>query len=260
LIENLGQLEHQPVALAGIAPGGRFTGVETVLMDIDDTLWENNIFFLASLAWLCRAGRRCGHADRATISILNHWENFNIGAKGYGYDSYAASMEMAVAALVSRNGGRYRHLHAEFNAGVRRWTRFLKSHPIQWRAGVAETLPELTRRFRVIIVTKGHQGDQMAKVDRCGLKHLFHGAEVVPHKYPDCYRRVIAKYDLNPASTVMVGNSPRSDINMAKRAGLRTVYIPHPRTWFREVESILTDDPPTIEAEAFPQLLEVLRA
>ena len=36
----------------------------------------------------------------------------------------------------------------------------------------------------------------------------------------------------------MIGNSPRSDINPALRAGLRAVFIPHPHTWELEHEEV----------------------
>lgn len=232
------------------------TGVRNVLLDADDTLWENNIFFLDSIAWLCREGRRLGHTDTATVAILNHWETFNIAKKGYGYDSYEASLLSTVRALVWRS--RRWDLHGGLHARALRWTAFLKRHPIVWLPGVRETLPTLVERFRTIVVTKGHQGDQSGKVDRCGLRHLFHGVEVVPHKYPENYRRVLAKYGLAAEETVMVGNSPRSDINMPRRAGLRTVYIPHARSWYREMEPIAPENPPTIEIRRFDEVLDVL--
>jgi putative hydrolase of the HAD superfamily len=41
----------------------------------------------------------------------------------------------------------------------------------------------------------------------------------------------------------MIGNSPRSDINPAIRAGLRAaVYIPHAQTWDLEHEELAADE------------------
>jgi len=227
-------------------------------MDIDDTLWENNIFFLASLKWLCGIGRECGHTDRATERLLNQWENFNIHAKGFGYNSYEHSLLMALRMLAVRAGRE--NDHAGWHSQGLRWTRFLRNHPITWMPGVLETLPVLTQNFKTIIVTKGNWLDQIAKVHRSKLGHLFHAAEVVPHKYPGCYLGLLSKYNLRAEETVMVGNSPRSDINMAKRAGLRTVYVPHPKTWFREVEPIRPDGPATIEVPSFDRILSVISA
>ena len=80
----------------------KFENVKTVFLDIDDTLWENNLFFLQSLEWLCGEGRNLGIPDRATITMLNHWETFNIRHKGFGYDSYESSLLLTVSMLARR--------------------------------------------------------------------------------------------------------------------------------------------------------------
>lgn len=238
------------------ADAPRHRGVRNVLLDLDDTLWENNLFFLASLDWLCREGRRLGFADAATMQIIEHWESFNIHWRGFGYDSYGASFLATLRTLCARAGADDRHagLHRQ---GLK-WIAYLKSHPIVWRSGVHDTLPELCTRFRTIIVTKGNFHDQSGKVDRSGERHRFAAVEVVPHKNVACYRAVLEKHGLDPAETVMVGNSPRSDINMAKATGLRTVYIPHAQTWHREMEPIRADGPATITIHHFAHLLAVL--
>lgn len=259
MIENLDHLAApDPMELTALSPGapGKFEGVKNVLLDADDTLWENNLFFLASMEWLCNIGCQLGHTHQATIALLNHWETINIARMGYGYDSYEASLLMTIRALVARSGNG--HAHGGYYLKARKWIHFLCNHPIVWLPGVVETLPKLTQRFKTIIVTKGDQNDQMNKVIRSGKKEIFHAAQVVPHKTPQDYFMVLDKYNLNPDETVMVGNSPRSDINQAKRAGLRTIFIPHSKSWFRENEPITNDNPPTIEIWQFAQLLDVL--
>ncbi len=69
------------------------------------------------------------------------------------------------------------------------------------------------------------------------------------------YRGVIAKHSLDAATTWMIGNSPRSDINPAKVAGLRTVFIPYHTTWQHEIEEI-SPDGETLVLEHFGQLAE----
>ncbi len=233
-----------------------FNGVDTVLLDLDDTLWENNLYFVQSIRWLCRVGCAHGHTARATIALLNRMEDENIPHRGFGYDSYEASYLRALRMLLARSGGEAAH------AGLRRQARaqidYLRRHPIRWLPGVPEALELLSRSFRTIAVTKGHFGDQTAKVHRCGREQLFHAVKVLPHKHESDYTGMIEEFALDPARTVMVGNSPRSDINMAKRAGLRTIYVPHRLTWFREMEPIETHEPPTIEVHGFAEVLRAL--
>ena len=52
----------------------------------------------------------------------------------------------------------------------------------------------------------------------------------------------------------------RETVIVAVRAGLRTVYVPHPKTWFREVEPIRPDGPATIEVPSFDRILSVISA
>jgi len=62
---------------------------------------------------------------------------------------------------------------------------------------------------------------------------------------------------LDRAVTFMIGNSPRSDINPALKAGLGAVFIPHPETWEHEHAEIDRLESRLIELENFLQLLEV---
>ena len=55
----------------------------------------------------------------------------------------------------------------------------------------------------------------------------------------------------------MIGNSPRSDINPAVRAGLRAVFIPHTHTWDLEDEELLDAKDRIIELPTFRKLVEV---
>lgn len=230
-------------------------GVDTLFLDLDDTVWENNIYFLQTLAWLCQVGRRAGLTDRATRRILDSREERNIPRLGYSYGSYEHSFLEALA-IVVRIGG-LEGEGAGLRARAKRWTHFLRTHPIVLLEGVGEALPRLRRDFRVVAVTKGNHHDQMSKVHRSGLLDHFHDVQVVPRKNTGDYRRVLERHGLSPDRAVMIGNAPRSDINGAKRAGLRTIYVPHPSTWHHEIEPIANDGPETLVARDFHDVLEI---
>ena len=55
----------------------------------------------------------------------------------------------------------------------------------------------------------------------------------------------------------MIGNSPRSDINPARAAGLRTVFIPYHTTWQHEIEEISSTGENTVVIQSFAQLQEL---
>lgn len=235
-----------------------FDNVRALFVDADDTLWENNLFFLQCIEWYCGVGRRLGFTDRAATQILDRWEHFCIPRMGVGYHSFERALLAAIRELAltaRRPCGDHSGLHCR----ARRWVHFLRRHPIVFMAGVHETLPAIARACPVIVVTKGNTPDQMSKVVRSGLLPHLKAVEVVKKKNAQDYLDVLARQGLRAEEVVMVGNSPRSDINGAKRAGIRTVYIPHPKTWHMEIEPILPDQPATIHIPHFAALRDVLK-
>jgi putative hydrolase of the HAD superfamily len=122
---------------------------------------------------------------------------------------------------------------------------------------VEPTLRELAQRHRLLMFTKGQRDEQLQKLTRSGLAALFDRVETPREKDVDAYLRLVRDAELDPSSTYMIGNSPRSDINPAVRAGLRAVYIRHPHTWELEDEEIAEADGMIIELPSFRRLVEV---
>ena len=123
--------------------------------------------------------------------------------------------------------------------------------------GVAETLSELGQRHRLILVTKGNHEEQHDKLERSGLRGHFTAVEVPSEKDEGMYRALAARHALDPATTWMIGNSPRSDVNPALAAGLNAVFIPHDFTWVleHEVVNAPAEGERLLELERFTDLL-----
>jgi putative hydrolase of the HAD superfamily len=203
-------------------------GRQTILIDADDTLWENNIFFeqmigrfLSGLAPLGFTAEYCRH-------ILNETERRNILQHGYGVKSFRRSLEDTYLKLA---GGMARK---EFVQEIEKMAGELERTPPQILEGVPETLAYLSGRHRLILLTKGEAAEQAAKVERSGLARYFDAVEIVSEKDHATYERVVHQFKIVKSNGWMVGNSPRSDINPALRAGLNAVFIPHHATWTLE--------------------------
>jgi putative hydrolase of the HAD superfamily len=98
----------------------------------------------------------------------------------------------------------------------------------------------------------------MRKLERSGLAPHFSRVETPREKDPDSYRRLVVEVGLDRERTFMIGNSPRSDINPALRAGLRAaIYIPYQHTWELEDEELDSADPRIVELPTFRALLHV---
>ncbi len=79
---------------------------------------------------------------------------------------------------------------------------------------------------------------------------------IVAEKDVSTYQDLIARQDLDAGTTWMIGNSPQSDVNPARAAGLNAVYIPNPNTWALEHDEIDHSDPAILELTAIAQLTQ----
>jgi putative hydrolase of the HAD superfamily len=119
---------------------------------------------------------------------------------------------------------------------------------------VKEALPELARRGRLVLVTKGDLFHQESKLAASGLGDHFAGVEIVSEKTPEVYARVFQRYGAAPGRAVMVGNSLRSDVWPALAAGAWAVHIPSRYEWAHERAQTPIDEPRFASLESFAQL------
>jgi putative hydrolase of the HAD superfamily len=126
----------------------------------------------------------------------------------------------------------------ELHAQVTSFAHMVLDHSIEFLPEVPQTLEYLSKRHRLILVTKGALEEQSGKIERSGLKNYFSATEIVAEKNSEVYHALVDKYGSARESTWMIGNSPRSDINPALAAGLHAVFVPHGDTWILEHEEV----------------------
>jgi putative hydrolase of the HAD superfamily len=209
-----------------IAPG------QNLLIDADDTLWENNIYFERAIADFISFLNHHQHTPDEVRHVLYDVERENVRKHGYGMHSFAEALvicfeKLSVEAVTP-------NLHQT----IRNIAYKIADHPMEFLPGVPQTLAELGQRHRLFMVTKGNITEQLGKVERSGLKEYFTAIEVVAEKNPATYHGVVEKFGLIREQTWMIGNSPRSDINPALEAGLHAVFVPHDNTWMLERDEL----------------------
>jgi len=207
-------------------------GGQTLLIDADDTLWENNIYFERAIAKFISFLDHRDYTPEQVRLVLNEVERDSIVKHGYGLHSFAHSLVETFEKLSAEP------ITSELHERIHSFAHQIAEHPVEIIAGVAETLDYLSRRHHLILMTKGHPTEQAGKVERSGLKEYFAAVEIVAEKDEATYRSAVAKYELQPDCTWMVGNSPKSDINPALAAGLHAVFVPHDNTWILEHEEL----------------------
>ena len=226
---------------------------QTLLVDADDTLWENNIYFERAIASFISYLDHHEYTPEEVRAKLNEVERAQTMKHGYGVASFRRSL---ITCFERLSGG---PVSPEKHERIVSFADSVLDQEIELLPGVAETLPHLASRHRLILMTKGNEAEQANKLARSGLGEYFTAVEIPKEKNPCAYGDVCSKYRLTYSDTWMIGNSPKSDINPALACGLHAIYIHHPNTWMLEHETM--DSPRAgqrlLEVESFAKLAEI---
>jgi len=211
---------------------------QTLLIDADDTLWENNVYFERAIARFISFLNHHEFSPEHVREVLNDVERECIVKHGYGLHSFAHALVDTFERL-SVNP-----VTPELHAQIHGFAHAVADHPIELLPEVSQTLQHLSAHHRLILVTKGAIAEQTGKIERSGLKQHFAATEIVAEKDPAAYKALLEKHELACESTWMIGNSPKSDINPALAAGLHAAFVPHGSTWILEHEEVDAATPP----------------
>lgn len=205
---------------------------QTLLIDADDTLWENNIYFERAITSFISYLDHRVHTHEEVRGHLNQVEHATIQTHGYGLHSFRRSLVTCFEQLTDVP------LTPDKHRRIESFAQSIADQEIELLPNVASTLADLATRHRLIMVTKGNHEEQTGKLQRSGLAAHFTAVEVLPEKHHEAYRALTAHHGCEARSTWMIGNSPRSDINPALAAGLHAIFIPHDFTWVLEHEVV----------------------
>lgn len=206
----------------------RFPSGQTLLIDADDTLWANNVYFERAIAAFIGYLNHHTYTPQQVREALNAVEHETIQTHGYGLSSFTRSLIACYQRLSSEP------LTDDRERRIVGFARSIADQEIELLPGVDQTLADLANRHRLILMTKGNPDEQADKLARSGLGPHFSAVEIVAEKDPPAYQQVIARHELTPHTSWMIGNSPKSDINPALAAGLHAVFLFHKDTWILE--------------------------
>jgi putative hydrolase of the HAD superfamily len=211
---------------------------QTLLIDADDTLWENNIYFERAIAQFISFLNHHEFSPEQVREVLNDVERESIVTHGYGLHSFAHALVNTFERLSIQP------VAPESHAQIHSFAHSIADHAIELLPDVRQTLQHLSTRHRLILMTKGALDEQSGKIERSDLKKYFSATEIVAEKDCAAYEALIEKHSLQRSSTWMIGNSPKSDINPALAVGLHAVFVPHGNTWILEHDEVNPAPPP----------------
>ena len=188
-----------------------------VIFDLDDTLYRERRFVLSGLREVAQhIERRHGKPAADTWRVMT---------RHFRHCGRAALLQAVCRA---------QNLPLQEIPG---WVALIRSHTPQLRlpGRSADTLRRVRADgYRVGILTNGLPDTQRAKVEALGLRSLAdaivyaddHAVGGKPH--PACFAAVLAALRVPAPDAVFVGDHPRNDIEGARAAGLRTIWLSGP--------------------------------
>jgi len=219
-----------------------------LIIDADDTLWENNIYFERAFDQFVDFLSHSTMAPQQVRDVLDDIERVNAKIHGYGSANFGRNLRECYERLAERA------LASDDLQTVMRFAEEILEQPMEVIEGVPETLAYLADRHELTLFTKGHPDEQRLKIDRSGLVAHFTHTAIVREKDASAYHALVAERRMQPARAWMIGNSPKSDVNPALEAGLNAVFVPHARTWVLEKEEIRTGPGRLLQIDRFGDL------
>ncbi|MGE0877204.1 MAG: HAD family hydrolase [Acidimicrobiia bacterium] len=204
--------------------------IDVIALDADDTLWHNESFFEVNQA-------KFRHLIGPYVpalgpdeldKVLFTTETSNLRLFGYGAKGFTLSM---IETAIQVTGGRVSASDIQVLIDLGKG---MIDHPVELLDGVGETVVELAKRHRVMVITKGDLLHQEAKIAASGLGEHIWQAEIVTEKDPATYQRVLKRHGIDPDRFLMVGNSLKSDVLPVVHIGARAVHIPYHLLWAHE--------------------------
>jgi putative hydrolase of the HAD superfamily len=195
-----------------------------LIVDADDTLWENNIYFERAFDEFVAFLDHSSLTPPEIREVLDAIEAANAKVHGYGSLNFARNLRQTYERLCER------HIAENDLQTVMGFAERILECPMEVIEGVEATLQYLAGRHDLTLFTKGNPEEQKLKVDRSGLGRYFNHTAIVKEKDAPAYRSLVQERAMDPARAWMIGNSPKSDVNPALEAGLNAVFIPHAHT------------------------------
>ncbi len=144
-------------------------GAQTLLIDADDTLWENNIYFERAIAKFISFLDHREYSPEQVRLVLNDVERDSIVKHGYGLHSFAHSLVETFEKLSVEP------VTPGLHERIRSFAHQIADHPIEFLAGVPETLQYLGARAPSDPDDQGQSRRAVGKGGTVRIERIFFG-------------------------------------------------------------------------------------
>ena len=229
-----------------------YTDIKVIGFDADDTLWVNETFFREAehqFAQLLTPYETINKIDQE----LYKKEMANLELYGYGIKGFVLSM---IESAIEISNGKISNEKLEKILAI---GKEMLNKPVELLEEIESVLIQLSKKYRLILCTKGDLLDQERKLTKSSLGKYFHHVEVMSEKKKEDYTKVLAHLDIKPKEFLMIGNSLKSDILPLIEIGAQAIHIPFHTTWqHEEVDTNLLDSDQYLTLNNAKKLLDHL--
>ncbi|MDF2960535.1 MAG: Haloacid dehalogenase domain protein hydrolase [Paenibacillus sp.] len=213
---------------------------QTILFDLDDTLIHCNKYFDLVVEQFADQMEMWFHSYHIPIQEIKKKQAEidleRVLVSGFAPDHFPESFVDSYEYFSDLTG---RVKKEEEIERLMELGRGVYGHSIEPYPFMMETLSELEADGHVLhLYTGGDPVIQMRKVTEAGLLRFFADRiHVARHKTVDFLEELIVKHGFDRKTTWMIGNSLRTDVTPALKAGIHSIFMPAIQEWsFNNVE------------------------
>lgn len=204
-----------------------FTQIKVIGFDADDTLWINETYFREAEAQFCELLQQYETKNRIEQELFKI-EMDNLPLYGYGIKAFTLSL---IECGLDLSGGKLAQKDIQ---KIIELGKAMMVKPVELIDGVLEVIAKLSKKYRLIVMTKGDLMDQERKLEKSGLYRYFDHVEVLSDKKADNYSRLLHHLEIDLNEFVMIGNSLKSDVLPILELGAQAIHVPFHTTWVHE--------------------------
>ncbi|MFG6687861.1 HAD family hydrolase [Mariniflexile sp. HNIBRBA6329] len=204
-----------------------YSKIKVIGFDADDTLWVNETYFRDAEIEFGKLLSEYETLNKIDQELFKK-EIDNLPLYGYGVKAFVLSM-VESALEQSNHNISTKSIEAILNIG-----KDMLNKPVELLDGVEDVLKHLSKKYRLILATKGDLLDQERKLEKSGLTKYFHHIEVLSDKQEANYSKLLNHLDIKPSEFLMIGNSLKSDVLPLVNIKAHAIHIPFHTTWAHE--------------------------
>ena len=199
--------------------------IEVIGFDADDTLWKNeDLFFEAQNEIKDILKQNSNNFDKELLKT----EKSNLDFYGYGIKGFILSI-IETSAKNSHEELKIKSINQIIKLGKK-----MLNAPVDLIEDVEKVLSILSKKYKLILITKGDLLDQERKIKKSKLEKYFKHKKIVSEKNKQTYLNILDDLKIEPQKFLMVGNSFKSDVLPVLEIGGNGIHIPYKILWEHE--------------------------